>query len=173
MYKQIGFEFDNLSNSNHSSLLYSVGSLLSYYQKNDMTTLFSPPSGKRSTYRVKMINSLPRDLASIEIWIWFNSRLRKCLIKDISTTGAGIVLPFNDTNNVFKKDRPFTVLVEFPEMMHTSCVFESFFCQSVVKYSRSFEPPQKLLDALNQLNFTLHPRDKNSIQLMNRGLKRW
>ena len=169
MYKQIGFAFDNLSEGDQSSLIYSVGALLDYYQKNDMTTLFSPPSGKRSTHRVKLANPLPRDLAPIEIWIWFNGRFRKCLIKDISSTGAGIILPFNDTNDIFRKDRPFTVLVEFPTTMHTSCVFKSFFCQSIVRYDRNFSPPQKLIDGLSQLNFTLHPQDKEKIRLMNKN----
>ena len=160
MYKQIGLSFEDVSEKDREAVGYSVNALIDYYKENNRTDLFSAPSDKRSSYRVVPISPLPRDLSLVEIWMWHNNRFRKCLIKDISITGAGIILPFNDMNNLFTKERPFTILVEFPSTLHTACVFKSFFCKSVVRYDRSFNPPEKQLEALNKLNAEVHPRDR-------------
>ena len=150
MYKQIGFSFDDAKG--YAKRLHDlVEQAVYFYRANGLDDHYSPPAGKRLDYRIRPSPKLEKNL-NLSIWLLFENRFRKCMIKDLSPSGAGIILPFRDPHNIFVKGRPFTALVEFGNG-------ERFITKSFVHYDREIFPNLKWKDHLRELNFMIHDED--------------
>lgn len=155
MYKQIGFQFNNIRQKELDILLGTIRGLESHYMNNGLEEYVSPPGKNRDTSRMRVMENLPDEL-KISIWFMFQDRFRKTSIKDISETGAGVVLPFADRNDVFKEDRPFTALIEIGEGNPPLGIL----CKSVVRYDREIHPPEEIKEKFTEVfNHVIHPSD--------------
>lgn len=158
MYKQIGFQFDNLEPEQLERLYYTIRAIEDFHLKKDPKSAnVSPATEKRATARVKITPDLPRDV-QMTIWFMFQNRFRKCLIKDVSETGAGIILPFEDRGDLFKKERPFTALIDLRSDLAWSDA-RAIIVRSVIRYDRELQPNAKVKIALSSLNSEVHPID--------------
>lgn len=162
MYKQIGFSFvDALTAGQYETIKYTVLAIEKFYRSKDMTEYISEPGGRRMTARMRVTPALPKDL-HISIWFMYHNRFRKGLVKDISVTGAGIILPFDDKYDVFNRDRPFTALLDLNTRGVNCWEKEPIICQSIVKYSRELDLKEEMKDRLKPYMQEVHPLDKYS-----------
>lgn len=160
MYKQIGFEFQNLAEDQAKYLKQAIARIMDFYKSLNKDNVVSEPTNKRTNHRVRIIPDLPDELV-VNIWFLFENRFHKCVVKDLSETGAGVVMPFMDRYDFFNKDRPFTAMIDFGK----SKTNYSFTCRSIIKYNRNLDPPENLRSVLVELDKQIHESERGLVEI--------
>lgn len=157
MYKLIGFELDKIEPLLLERLYYTVRAIEEFHLKSNQSSNVLPADDKRMTPRVKMTDNLPPDLR-FNIWYMYQNRFRKCLIRDVSDAGASVILPFQDRDDLLKRDRPFTALLDFPDLTWGNNEKE-LVTRAVIRYDKVLQPNAKVKIMLSKLNSEIHPMD--------------
>lgn len=158
MYKKIGCEFTDMKGDSLKCFFF-VKEIESFYQSSGKSNLIEY-NERRKHSRINIDNTLPEEF-SISIWIMYENRWRKTVIKDVSENGACFLLPFDDRHNVFTRNRPISILID----LNKDWWGDPTICKSTVKHDAAISVDTKAKLALSKLYKTVHEIDKEFLPI--------